>query len=75
MLEMDIAGRKIFYRNVGELNAKLVALLDAVHKKRVVAEEAYESLKKQEESLRRLLGGCLPVEDSATISGKATDGR
>ena len=77
MPEMDIAGRKIFYRNLEELNAKVIALLDSVHRKRAAAQESLESLRKQEESLRRLLGGCgnIPTEEERTFIEKATDGR
>jgi hypothetical protein len=72
---MDVAGRKIQYRNVADLNAKLVALLESVHAKRVTIGQAFESLRKQEDSIRRLLGGVVPAETNGTASGNGSDAR
>lgn len=67
MLEMQIAGKTIAYRNIGDLQEKLVALLDKAHRRRVTAEGSYRAARKEEESLLRLLGGCPPAEETAGL--------
>ena len=67
MPEMDIAGRKINYRNLGDLKTKLIELLEETRGKRISIGEAYENLRKNEESIRRLLGGNEPAEVGAPV--------
>ena len=67
MPEMDIAGRKINYRNLGDLKTKLIELLEETRGKRISIGEAYENLRKNEESIRRLLGGNGPAEVGALV--------
>jgi len=73
MHEIEIAGLKISYRNVTDLNAKVVSLLQGIHRKRVAAETSFESFRKQEERLRKFLGGCDTAEESEPVSAKASD--
>jgi hypothetical protein len=74
MHEIEIAGLKISYRNVAELNAKVISLLKGIHRRRVAAETSFESFRKQEENLRKFLGGCLPAEEEVVVSEKASNG-
>jgi len=67
MPEMDIAGRKINYRNVGELKTKLIELLEEIRRKRISMGQAYETLRKNEESIRRLLGGSVQTEANGPV--------
>ncbi len=75
MPEMEIAGLKVIYRTVSDLHAKLVGLLESVHQKRLAASQAHEALRKQEESIRRVLGGCSGSENGGAMSGKTTHER
>jgi hypothetical protein len=74
MHEIEIAGLKISYRNVADLNAKVITLLKGIHRRRVAAETSFESFRKQEENLRKFLGGCASGEDAGPVSEKASDG-
>jgi hypothetical protein len=73
MHEIEIAGLEISYRNVADLNAKVVSLLQGIHRRRVAAETSFESFLKQEEALRKFLGGCLPGEEESPAAAKASD--
>jgi hypothetical protein len=73
MHEIEIAGLKISYRNVADLNAKVVSLLQGIHRRRVAAETSFESFLKQEEILRKFLGGCLPGEEETPAAAKVSD--
>lgn len=74
MHEIEIAGLKISYRNVTDLNAKVIALLKGIHRKRVAAETSFELFRKQEETLRKFLGGCDPANETDPVAVKASDG-
>jgi hypothetical protein len=74
MHEIEIAGLKISYRNVADLNTKVIALLKGIHRRRVAAETSFGSFRLQEETLRKFLGGCLPGEEEGPVSAKASDG-
>jgi hypothetical protein len=67
MPDMDIAGRKINYKNLGELKTKLIDLLEEMRSKRISTGEAYETLRKNEESVRRLLGGSAETEPKGPV--------
>ena len=73
MHEIEIAGLKISYKNVTDLNAKVVSVLSGIHRKRVSAEASFELFRKQEESIRKFLGGCEPVEEGPA-SAMTSDG-
>ena len=63
MHDIDIAGLKISYKNVTDLNAKAVSLLKGIHRKRVVAETSFQLFRKQEENLTEI-SGRLPLPAS-----------
>ena len=73
MHEIEIAGLKISYKNVVDLNAKVIALLKGIHRRRVAAETAFETFLRQEETIRKFLGGCLPGEDAGPATVMASD--
>ena len=73
MHEIEIAGQKIYYRNVADLNLKVVSLLKGAQRRRIAAESSFETFKKQEEHLRKFLGGCSPAVESEPVSEKASD--
>ncbi len=74
MHEIEIQGLKISYRNVTDLNVKVVSLLKGIHRRRVAAELSYELFRKQEENLRKFLGGCIPEEEEGPVSLEVSDG-
>ena len=73
MHDIDIAGLKISYKNVTDLNVKVVSLLKGIHRKRMAAETSFELFRKQEENLRKFLGGCLPASENEPISGTSDE--
>ena len=75
MHEIEIAGLKISYRNVTDLNGKVVSLLKGIHRRRVAAETSFELFRRQEETIRKFLGGCLPEEEEGPVSEKVSDGK
>jgi hypothetical protein len=74
MHEIEIAGLKISYRNVSDLNAKVVSLLKGIHRRRVAAETAFESFRRQEDNLRKFLGGSFSGEEETPVPAQASEG-
>jgi len=70
MLNMEIAGQKIVYKDLADLRAKLTDLLQTLIQEREAHDRESRRLRREEKYIRTMLGDSAAGNENGAVSGK-----